>query len=129
MASGTFDRPLPDPVEEKMLLNLGGINVVTTEVSTNGTGYINIPRNSSALRTGIIILACGVANGSGMYIYGRGTQSSASIQLTAIKAPTLSGVSVSVVGNDVVIETPTYQVVRIIYFTGGAPTVSSSPSS
>lgn len=125
MASGTGERPLGTPAEEKLLLSLGGWNIVTHEVSS-GSGYIYIPRNPSALRTGLIIFTCGYANGSGIYTYSRRTQSSGTIEIGAVKAPTRSGVSITVSGDYVVLTTDTYQVVRVVYFTGGAPTCSNT---
>lgn len=125
MASGTGERPLGTPAQEKALLSLSGWNVVTHEIST-GSAYIHIPRNSSAMRTGLIIFVGGYAGSSGVYAYGRRTPSTAGIVIDAIKAPTRSGVSLTVSGDYVKLTTDVYQVIRVIHFSGGAPTCSNT---
>lgn len=127
MASGTGERPLGTPTEEKRLLSLYGWNVTNYEFSS-GSAYIHIPRNPNAMRTGLIIFVGGYAGSSGVYAYGRRTGATNPIIIDAIKAPTRSDVSISVSGNDVVLTSAVYQVVKIVYFSGGAPTVSNTPS-
>ena len=127
MASGIGERPLGTPTEEKALLQLTGWNIVGYEFSS-GTAYIHIPRNPNAMRTGLIIFVGGYAGSSGVYFFSRRTQASSTLLIDAIKAPTRSTVSMSVSGDDVVLTSDVYQVVKVVYFTGGAPTVSNTPS-
>ena len=127
MASGTGERPLGTPAQEKALLSLRGWNVITYEIAS-GSAYIHLPRNPNAMRTGLIIFVGGYAGSSGVYAYGRRSGASNPIIIDAIKVPTRSSVSMYVSGDDVVLTTDVYQVVRIVYFSGGEPTVSNTPS-
>ena len=121
MASGTFDRPLPDPADERALLGLSGLKAKTTEVSANQTATFAFP--SSGTQDGLVILSAGNVGKRAMYIYGATT--TGNVNLTEINAPTQSGLSVSASGRSIVVTNPSQAVfVCVLAFQGSLPTVT-----
>lgn len=101
MASGTFERPLPDPEIERSLLGLGGFGgVMRFEVPNNSTRYLVF---ASGYKAGL--LATGGYGGShddksGLYTLDSG--SSAIISLPPIKAVTRTGLTITPLNNTVI---------------------------
>lgn len=90
MATGVFDRPLPDPTDEKSLLGLNNTYVITErQVAGGGVRYINFP-TSDYYRQGFVIIGGGSSAKTGLYIF-NGTNSS-NFHVEAITAPSAGGV-------------------------------------
>ena len=120
MASGSFERPLPDPAEEKDLLGLSEIRSKCYQIPANTTGTLAF---ASELKDGILVLSAGDAGKRGMYIYGSTT--TGPIVLTTIIAPTQSGLTVTASGSNIVIVNKTYALfVLAMPFQGGLPTLT-----
>ncbi len=120
MASGTFERPLPDPAEEKALLGLNDIRSKCYQIPANTTGTLTF---ATELKDGILVLSAGDAGKRGMYIYG--STSVSGILLTTILAPTQSGLTVTASGNNIVIVNKTFALfVLVLPFQGGLPTLN-----
>ncbi len=127
MASGTGERPTLDYNAERSFLELGGWKSMIFEISANTNKYIYLPRNASALRTGMFWLLSSNASRNGYYMYARGTGSTGTIILTPIKDVTQSGMSVAVNGDYIAITGSTGYVYGVIaYFSGGKPEVVST---
>lgn len=120
MASGTFERPLPNPADERSLLGLGEIRSLTIEMTANTSKTLtfnNLPRD------GLIILSAGDASKRGLYIYGATT--TGNVGLTAVHAPTQSGLSITTSGRSITIANPTLSLfVCLITTQNGLPSVS-----
>ena len=120
MASGTFERPLPDPAEEKELLGLSDLQSKSYQISANTTGTL---RFTTELKDGLLVLSAGDAGKRGLYIYG--STSTGGIALTSILTPTQSGLTVSASGNNIVINNGTLALFALVLaFKGGLPTLS-----
>lgn len=127
MASGTFQRPLPDPADEKKLLDIGGTYIVTErQVPGGGTRYINFP-TSDYYRQGFVIIGGGLAAKTGLYIF-NGTNSS-NLHVEAILSPTSGYGSVAIdTTNRLKVTNPlsTVQNITVISTFGGKPTITST---
>lgn len=120
MASGTFDRPLPDPAEEKVLLGLSDLKSKSYQIPANTTGTLGFV---TELKDGLLVLSAGDAGKRGLYIYG--STSTGPMVLTTILAPTQSGLTVTASGNNIVIVNKTYALfVLAMPFQGGLPTLT-----
>lgn len=95
MASGTGERPLPDPAQEKELLGLSGLRSMWFGVNANSTVYLKFPGN--AQKYGVIFFDGAATTKRGMLQYGAGTNSA--IHITQIVTPSQSGTSVAAGGN------------------------------
>ena len=121
MASGVFDRPLPNPGDERGLLSLGELKSVTFEVPASTTRNLTF---SKELKDGLLVMGAGTVTKRGLYIYG--STSTGNISVTAILAPTQSGMSISVSGNDIVITNGSQALfVSAIPFKGNLPTLTT----
>ena len=124
MASGTGERPTLDSNAERYFLELGGWRSMSFDIFANTNKYIYLPRNVSALRTGMLWLLSSNASRNGYYMYTRGTGSTGTIILTPIQDITQSGMSVAVNGDYIAITGATgYTYGVIAYFSGGKPEV------
>ena len=127
MASGTFQRPLPDPEDEKKLLDIGGTYVVTErQVPGGGTRYINFP-TSDYYRQGFVIIGGGRSEKTGLYIF-NGTNSS-NFHVKAVLSPSSGYGSVAIdTNNRLKVENPqsTVQNITVISTFGGKPTITST---
>lgn len=120
MASGTFARPLPDPGDEKALLELEDLKSKCFQISANTTGTLSFIKE---LKNGILVLSAGDTGKRGLYIYG--STSTGGIALTSILTPTQSGLTVSASGNNIVINNSTFAVFALVLpFRGGLPTLN-----
>lgn len=120
MASGTFDRPMPDPAEEKALLGLSDLKSKCYQIAANTTGTLTF---ATELKDGILVLSAGDAGKRGMYIYG--STSVAGILLATILAPTQSGLTVTASGNNITIVNKAYALFALVLpFQGGLPTLT-----
>lgn len=120
MASGTFERPLPDPAEEKALLGLNDLQSKSYQIAANTTGTL---RFTTELKDGLLVLSAGDAGKRGLYIYG--STSTGGIALTSILTPTQSGLTVSASGNNIVINNGTFAVFALVLaFKGSLPTLT-----
>lgn len=123
MASGTFDRPLPDPAEEKVLLGLSGINTLGYDQDANTTRYIKFPTKPI---DGMLILSAGAGSGldakRGVYVFG--STSTGNVTLTSVLQ---SSLTITGGSNYIAIANGTSHVYwAVISFMGGQPTVESS---
>lgn len=119
MASGTFERPLPDLADEKALLELSGIKAMQYTQSASTTRNLVFPSES---KSGLLILASGNSLKHGLYIFGETT--SGDIRLTAIVAPTQSGLSVSASSHTITIVNGSAGLyVTVLAFLGALPSV------
>lgn len=123
MASGTGERPLPDPAEEKVLLGLSGINTLSYDQDANTTRYIKFP---SKPIDGILILSAGAGTGldskRGIYVFGSTTTGNVTLTSVLQSSLTITGGS-----NYVSITNGASHVYwAVISFMGGQPTVESS---
>lgn len=120
MASGTFERPLPDPAEEKALLGLSDLKSKCYQIAANTTGTL---RFTTEIKDGLLVLSAGDTGKRGLYIYG--STSTGGIALTTILAPTQSGLSVAASGNNIVITNGTLALFALVMaFKGGLPTLN-----
>lgn len=123
MASGSFERPLPDPAEEKALLGLSGINTISYDQNANTTRYIKFP---SKPIDGILILSAGAGSGldskRGIYVFGSTTTGSVSLTPVLASSLTITGGS-----NYIAVANGTSHVYwAVIGFMGGQPTVETT---
>lgn len=120
MASGTFERPLPDPAEEKALLGLSDLKSKSYQIAANTTGTLGF---LTELKDGLLVLSAGDAGKRGMYIYG--STSVSGILLTTILAPTQSGLTVTASGNNITIVNKAFALfVLVLPFQGNLPTLT-----
>lgn len=120
MASGTFERPLPDPAEEKTLLGLNDLKSRSYQIPANTTGTL---RFATELKDGLLVVSAGDAGKRGLYIYGSTT--AGGIVLTAILAPTQSGLTVTASGNNITIVNKAFALfVLVLSFQGNLPTLT-----
>jgi hypothetical protein len=123
MASGTFERPLPDPAEEKALLGLSGLKCLSFDQDGNTTRYFSF---AAEPKDGLLILSAGAAQAGkrGMYIFG--STSSGAISLTPILAPAQSAVEATAAGNTIRIANGSSHVyVLILQYVGRLPSVTA----
>lgn len=119
MASGTFERPLPDPAEEKVLLGLSDLLSQAYTIPAGTTGTL---RFITELKDGVLILSAGDTGKRGLYIYG--STSTGGIALTTILAPTQSGLTVTASGNNIAITNGSLALFALVLaFKGGLPTL------
>ena len=127
MASGIGDRPLPDPSSEKSLLGLGGLSgVMRAEIAPNVTRYLVFP---SQHKDGVLITSTNGSSASekvGLYVFG--SSGSNTIAMTAIKAVTRTGLSITPLSNTVIeIVNPSgYMWLMVQMFYGDKPTLQST---
>lgn len=120
MASGSFERPLPDPAEEKVLLGLSDLKSKCYQIAANTTGTLGFV---AELKDGLLVLSAGDTGKRGLYIYG--STSTGAIELTTILAPTQSGLTVTASGNNIAITNGTFALfVLVLAFKGGLPTLN-----
>lgn len=120
MASGSFERSLPDPAEEKELLGLSDLKSKSYQIPANTTGTLGFV---TELKDGILVLSAGDAGKRGMYIYG--STSVSGILLTTILAPTQSGLTVTASGNNITIVNKAFALfVLVLPFQGNLPTLT-----
>ena len=128
MASGTFERPLPDPADEGALLGLGGISgSMKFAFNANLTRYLVFP---SGQKQGLLIIGStgSFAGKWGVYMFF--SSETGSISLQEVKAPTQTGLSVTGTSNTVVtIVNPGGTLYGgVICIRGGSPTLETSIS-
>lgn len=127
MASGTFERPLPDPADEKALLGLDGFSgVMRAEIAPNVTRYLVF---QSQHKDGLLITSTNGDSASekvGLYVFG--SSASNTIAMTAIKAVTRTGLSITPLSNTVIqIVNPSgYMWLMVQMFYGDKPTLQST---
>lgn len=104
MASGTFERPLPDPADESALLapqlGLGGISgSAVFSFAANLTRYLVFP---SGQKQGLLIIGSTSSFSAkwGLYMYY--SSASGTISLQPVLAPTQTGLAVAGTSNTVV---------------------------
>lgn len=120
MANGTFERPLPDPAEEKVLLGLSDLKSKSYQIPANTTGTLGF---ATELKDGLLVVSAGDAGKRGMYIYG--STSTGGIVLTTILAPTQTGLTITASGNNIVIVNKTFALfVLVMPFQGSLPTLT-----
>lgn len=120
MASGTFERPLPDPAEEKVLLGLSDLKSKSYQIPANTTGTLGF---STELKDGLLVVSAGDAGKRGLYIYG--STSTGGIVLTTILAPTQTGLTITASGNNIVIVNKTFALFALVMpFQGSLPTLT-----
>lgn len=119
MASGSFERPLPDPAEEKALLGLSDVATQAYTIPASTTGTLKF---ITELKDGLLVLSAGDAGKRGLYIYG--STSTGGIALTTILAPTQSGLSVTASGNNILITNRSLALFALVLaFKGNLPTL------
>lgn len=123
MASGTFDRPLPDPADEKAMLGLSGINTISYDQDANTTRYIKFPTKPI---DGMLILSAGAGSGldtkRGVYVFGSTTTGNVTLTPVLQSSLTITGGS-----NYISIANGASHVYwAVISFMGGQPTVETS---
>ena len=127
MASGIGERPNLSPSEEKSLLGLGGLSgVMRAEIAPNVTRYLVF---QSQHKDGVLITSTNGTNASekvGLYVFG--SSASNTISLTAIKAVTRTGLSITPLSNTVIeIVNPSgYMWLMVQMFYGDKPTLQST---
>lgn len=120
MASGTFERPLPDTEDEKALLGLSDLKSKSYQILANVTGTLGFV---TEIKDGLLVLSAGDAGKRGLYIYG--STSTGPMVLTTVIAPTQSGLTVSASGSNIVIVNKAYTLFALVLpFQGGLPTLS-----
>lgn len=125
MASGTFQRPLPDPADEKKLLDFGGTYVVTErQVAASGIRYINFP-TSDYYRQGFVIIGGGNSGKTGLYIF-NGTNNN-NFHVESITTPSTGSVERDT-NNRLKVTNGASGVLNITVIAtfGGKPTITSS---
>lgn len=121
MASGTFERPLPNPAGERSLLSLGEFKSATYEIPASSTRNLTFAKE---LKNGMLVMGAGATTKRGMFIYGSTT--TGSITVTTVLAPTQSGLTVSASGNDIVITNGSNALfVCVMPFKGGLPSLTT----
>lgn len=122
MASGTFQRPLPDPTDEKTLLGLSGITTMKYAQSASTTRYATF---KTEIKSGILILSAGGTTKHGLYIFG--STSSGAIGITTIHAPSQSGMSVTASGQTITVSNGSSALYwLILMWNGDLPTISTT---
>lgn len=120
MASGTGERPLGTPEQEKALLGLSDIKSKSYQILANTTGVLGFV---TEIKDGLLVLSAGSPEKRGMYIYG--SASSGGIELTTVLAPTQSGLTVSASGNNItIVNKANVLFVLVLPFQGGLPTLT-----
>lgn len=120
MASGAFERPLPDPADEKMLLGLSNLLSKAYMIPANTTGTFGF---ATEVKDGLLVLSAGDTGKRGLYIYG--STSTGGIGLTTILAPTQTGLTITASGNNIVIVNKTFALfVLVMPFQGSLPTLT-----
>lgn len=127
MASGTGERPLPGIWSEKGLLGIGGISgAARFEIAPNTTRYLVFQAEH---KDGVLITSTNGTSASekvGLYVFG--SSASNTIAMTAIKAVTRTGLSITSLSNTVIeIVNPSgYMWVEVLMIYGNAPTLQST---
>lgn len=138
MATGTGERPLGTPAQEKQALGISGLETPNNSGSirfmrfgfdANTTRYLSFPGN--ATKYGIVFFDGAASTKQGCVQYGAGTNSS--MHIKQISAPTQSGTSVTAGGkssnNPVWIKITNganYMYGFIIAYDGPLPTITST---
>lgn len=130
MASGTFERPLPDPSSEKSLLGLGGLSLSNYSLAANQTRYLVF---KDQIKFGYLATFGYNANAgtkSGLYQLCCTSSGNDPITLTAVKAVSYSGLAITPISSKVVqITNPSgsgYLWVSVMLCYGDAPTLQST---
>lgn len=101
MASGSGERPLGTPVQEKSLLGIDGVNGIKRfEVPNSTTRYLVF---SSGYKAGLLTVGgygSSYDNKAGLYVIDSG--STAALRLVTVKAPTQSGLTITPIDNTVI---------------------------
>lgn len=129
MASGAFERPLPDPASERSILGLGGFGgVMRFEIPNNSTRYLVF---ASGYKTGLLVV--GGYGGThddkaGLYILDSSSGSSATISLPPVKSPTRTGLTITPLNNTVIqiVNPGGYLWGTVMMFLGSAPTLETT---
>ena len=124
MASGTFQRPMPNTLTgERDLLGLSGIRASKVQIGASKTATFTFP--TSGTQDGILVFAAGATSKRGMYIYGCTT--TGAVAVTTVLAPTQTGLSVTGSGRTIVLVNGTSDLFAcIISFQGSLPTVTQT---
>lgn len=122
MASGIFQRPLPDPTDEKTLL---GLNAITTMKYTQSASTTRYATFKTEVKSGILVLSAGGATKHGLYIFG--STSAGAIGITAIHAPSQSGMNVNASGQTITVSNGSTNLYwLILMWNGDLPTISTT---
>ena len=125
MATGTGERPLGTPAQEKSLLGLSTTNTFTFSIAGNTTRYLVFPATGAS--NGLLFFSGYDTVKHGLYICGRA--SSGDMKYTAVHAinSTSSGAIITFANHHIKIENKTsYLYGTYITSQGEAPTLSST---
>lgn len=126
MAAGTFERPVLPPTDERSLLELGGFTgAMKFEMTAGQTRYLSFNKE---FKIGLLATwGNGVEADGKSSLYSLSSGTSATISLSAIKAVSRTGVTITPLSNQAIeIVNPSgssYMWVAVIMFYGKKPTV------
>lgn len=127
MASGTGERPLPDINQEKGLMGISGLRgAYCFEVPNSATRYLVFP---SGYKGGLLVTGSYSTSYNKFSLYILQSGSTQTLQLSDIKVPTQSGVTITATNNTVITITNSasgYLWGGVLMFFGSSPTLETT---